>query len=87
MSFKMTEFPTVPRGRAAIYELCPLFRYCFGYYEVYRHFHEGFFSGWGGAGGGGYSGKSFRGRCFLGVRDISMKGAPDFQHYLKTIRN
>ena len=31
----------------------------------------------------GYSGKSFRGGCFLGVRDISMKGAPDFPALFK----
>jgi hypothetical protein len=37
----------------------------------------------GGAGGGGYSGESFRGGCFFGVRDISMKGAPDFQALFK----
>ena len=53
-----------------------------GYCEVYNHFQEGFFLE-GGARGGGYSGESFRGGCFFGVRDISMKGAPDFQALFK----
>ena len=50
------------------------------YTDVFR---KNFFSGGGGAGGGDYSGESFRGGCFFGVRDISMKGAPDFQTLFK----
>ena len=46
-------------------------------------FMKDFFLVGGGAGGGGYSGKSFRGGCFLGVRDISMKGVPDFPALFK----
>jgi hypothetical protein len=61
-----------------------LFTYSIGYWELYRHFQEGFFFlVGGGAGGGGYLGESFRGGCFLGVRDISMKGAPDFPALFK----
>jgi len=34
-------------GRAASYELCPLFTYSIGYWEVYRHFPGYFFLGGG----------------------------------------
>ena len=54
-----------------------------GYWEVYNHFQEGFFLEGGGARGGSYSGEYFRGGCSFGVRDISMKGVPDFQALFK----
>ena len=34
-------------------------------------------------GGKGYGGGFFQGGCFLGGRDISMKGAPDFPALFK----
>ena len=33
--------------------------------------------------GGGYGGRPFHGGCFLGGREISMKGAPDFPELFK----
>jgi hypothetical protein len=58
-----------------------LFTYNTGYWEVYRRFQEEFFLG--GIGGGGYVGESFHGGCFLGGRDFSIKGVPDFPALFK----
>jgi len=79
ISLRMTESPTVPRGRATGYELCPLFAYSTGKLEGIPTFSGCIFSGGGVRG----QGSELRGRIFpwrnlsWGKR-ISMKGILDF---------
>ena len=57
--------PHSPGGTTASYKLSLLFTYSISYWEVYRHFQVGFFSGWGGGGGSEgevYVGGSYHGR-------------------------
>jgi hypothetical protein len=60
-----------------------LFTYSIGYWEVYRRFQEEFFlvGGWGWS--RGYGRGSFHGGYFIGGKDISMKGVPDFPALFK----
>ena len=59
-----------PRGRAASYELCPLFIYSIGYWEIYKSFQGDFFLMGGGVG--------LRGWIFSWGKRIFMKEVLDF---------
>ena len=84
MSFRMTWQPTVPDGKAASYELCPLFTHSIGYSEVYRHFSRGVFP----VEGGFFLGGSLHGGIFNRGKKFSIEGEPDFSAlFEKTIRN
>ena len=67
----------MPGRRTASYELCPLFAYSIGYWEVYRRF-QFFFVVDGGLGGGSYVVGSLHGGIFHGGREIFYVGGVRF---------
>ena len=77
--FEYNLIPKVPGGRAASYELCPLFAYSIDYWDVYRRFQGDLFW-WGrGLGEGSYMGGSFHGGIFI----EEGKRVPDFPALFK----